>query len=205
MTDPLELADTFSLEASYWSAIAIWYSRSRWLSPRKHGQKTIATAAELVDEALRRATPFASDFTIGLLETKAGMIATEAGHWSAATTMLLSALDRIDPARHPRLALVAGQNLARTALNCGHVDTAMAGLHRLQGTYDLVSEEDLSLRHNWLMADVAEARGDLNEAERLVHSVRDGFIKNGMPWEVSLAEVEIARLAGTRGYRRSRV
>jgi hypothetical protein len=200
ITDPLELADTLSLEASYWLRISIWSSRSRWVDrPGKHGRGALARAAELIDEALCRATRFASDSVIGCYQTKAGLMANEARRSSEAVTLLLSALDRIDPATHPRLALAAGENLVTTATHLGRFDTAMAGILRLRATCDLVSDLRLSLLRDWLVADLAEARGDLNEAERLLHDLHDTFRKHEMPFEAALADLHIAKLAARRG------
>jgi len=200
----MESAETLSLEASHWYAIACRRARRREM---RHGDRrsdeALARAAELIDEALRRATPTAADSVIGRYEIKAGMIANEArpSRWPVAMTMLLSALDRIDPATHPRLALSAADNLARTAFYSGQLDSAMEGVVRMRNLYDLVSDPGLLLHRNWLVADIAEARGEVNEAERLLHAIRDGFVANGMGLGGSLAEIEIARLSGAAGRR----
>jgi hypothetical protein len=196
MTDPLELADTLSFEASYWSAIAFWSSRSQWAGRcGNDGRKALVKAAELMDVALDGATGVATDSVIGRYEIQAGQIANEAGRWSVAMTMLFSALDRIDPGNHPRLAVIASEHLAKTACECGLLDAAMAGIVRLQGIYERVPDPKVRLFRDWLVADITAKLGRVGEAERLLHEVRAGFMERGFPFEAGLADLETAELA----------
>ncbi len=181
--DPLDLAETCALEASYWGAIL-----------------ELDKAAELIGEALRLARPYAEDSVIGRYEIQAGTIASEAGDQSVAVTMRLSSVERIDPAVHPRLALTAGHNLALTAVRLGHLDTAMCAVLRLGRSYDRFAEDPkLLLRREGLVAEIAKARGHWREAEILFRAQHDGFIEHQMPYEAAQIDFELAELAARTG------
>ncbi len=178
LTNPLDLAETCALEASYWWTML-----------------ELDKAAELIGEALRLATPYAEDSVIGRYEIQAGTIASEAGELSAAITMHLSSLERIDPAAHPRLALGAGHNLASTAIRLGHLDTAMCALLRLSRSYDLLADTKLLVKREVLVAEIAKARGHWREAELLFRAQRDAFMEHQMPYEAAQIDFELAELA----------
>ncbi len=166
------------MEASYWWAIL-----------------ELGKAAELNHEALRLAGPYAADSVISCYETQTGVIANAAEEWPVAITMFLSALDRIDPLAHPRLALVAGHNLAKSAIGLGQLDTAMSAILRLHRSYDLLADLKAPLKREHLVAAIAEARGHWREAELRLHAVRDGFMEHQMPHEAAQIDFELAEVA----------
>ena len=145
------------------------------------------------------ATPYATSAVIGSFEIQAGNIAQKAERWSVAITMLLSALDHIDPVSDPRLALLAAHNLATTAVDRGQLDLAEYAIDRLDGHYEFVACPKLSLQRRWLVAEIARRRGHLSEAELLLDAVRGGFIEHGMTLEAADVDLEMAKLAADTG------
>ncbi len=176
--DPLELAETCAREAGYWWSIL------------EHGR-----AAALNHERFRLAGPRGGDSVIACYEIQAAMIANSTQDWSAAITLLLSALDRIDPVVQPRLALVAGHDLAWSATCLGHLDTAMCAVFRLHRSYDLLADPKAPLIRDRLVAGIAKARGHWREAELRLHAVREGFIGHQIPYEAAQVDFELAELA----------
>jgi hypothetical protein len=200
MADVLELADTYSLEAAFWWDIAGWSHRGGRASRLgRDGQVALTRAAELIDEALRLATPNATATVIGCFEVQAGNIALQAERRSVATTMYLSAVDRFDPVGYPRLALEVSHNLAKTAIDSGRLDLAESAIGRLQSRYHVVGYLKLSLQGSWLVARIARGRGQLRDAMMLLNAVRDRFMEHGMILEAADVDLEMAELASETG------
>jgi len=204
IADPLELSDTFWFESAYWSEIGMWSSRAE-LAGRlgARGREAMAKAAELIDEALLLATASGADGAICAYQTQAGLIAERAGRPSSAIMLLLSAVDRIDPAAHPRMALVAGHNLASAAIALGQLDAAMDGILRLQHQYELVydpiAEPRVLLFRDHLLARIARAQGHLRDAEDRFYAIREGFLRHGMLLSAADIDLSLAQLAAERG------
>lgn len=194
LVDPLELAETCSLESSYWSEMGV---HADGLGPG--GRAALSNAVELIDEALRLASPAAPDCVIANFEVQAGLAADRSQRWPVAMTMFLSALARLDPAENPRLALVAGHNLASTALGLGHIETARSAILRLHRLYDSSAEPALRLRREWITASIARAEGHEREAECRLQVVRDGFADYGMTYQIALVDLDLAALAAKSG------
>jgi tetratricopeptide (TPR) repeat protein len=184
---PLELAETYDLEAAYWWTV-----------------KEPARGTELIREALRLAREHGTDVVIGSYQIRAASIATEAADWSNAITILLSALDRLDPAESPRLALAAGHNLVWTAIRLGHLDTAMSAILRLNSHYEALAEPGMLTRRDWLLADIARARGHWRETELRLHSVRESLTELEMHLGVARIDLDLAKLPSRRPGRRAK-
>jgi tetratricopeptide (TPR) repeat protein len=175
---PRELGQTLMHEAGYWWALL-----------------ELRRAAELNHEALRLARSEGDGSLIATYQIQAGGIADAAEDSSTAVTMFLSALDRVDPAAHPRLALWAGHNLAVSAIGLGHIDTAMCAILRLDHSYSLFADAKLLLQREWTLGLIAKARGHWAEAELRLRAVRDRFREQQMNHEAALLDFELARLA----------
>jgi tetratricopeptide (TPR) repeat protein len=181
--DRLELAETLAIEAGYWWQI---------LELRK--------AADLNREALNLARHHAADSVIGCYEVQAGSIANEAKDSTTAITMLLGAVDRIDPTSTPRLAFVAGQNLACSAIVLGHLDSAMCAMLQLRRRFpSLLVDIKTLLKSEWVIADIEMARGQWREAEVRLSAVREDFTENRLFYDAAQVDFEIAVLAAKTG------
>lgn len=176
--EPLDVAETLALEASY-----------RWTI------RELDQAAELIDEALRLAMPRADDHRIAAYQIRVGIIAADARRWGAAIESYIAALERIDPAVHPRLALIAGHDLACSTIGIGHLETAMCALLQLRNSYDQYADRKLLLCRDSLIASIAVAAGNWREAESRYHEIRQGYVQLHLASQVAFVDLELARLA----------
>jgi tetratricopeptide (TPR) repeat protein len=179
---PRELAEALALEASYWCEV-----------------EDLDKAAALIGEALQLATRHADDEQIATYQIRAGIIAADGMRWSTAIENYLSALDRIDPGVHPRLALIAGHNLANASIGIGHLDTAMCAILSLSANYERFAEPKIRLLRDILVSEIACARGHWREAEIRLNAIRQGFIVLGLPTAVAYVDLALAKIALRKG------
>jgi hypothetical protein len=180
--DPLDLAETLSLEASYW-----------------HQVRELRLAATLLEAAIEEATPYAGAEVIARYRIKAGGVATDAERWEEALELLLAGLDALDVQRAPGLALAAGHNVVAAAIGLGLVEFASRTLSRLRSTYRRHAPAKLSLQRDWLLARLAAAWGNAGAALDLLEEVRDGYLREDLPYDAAVAELEIAATAAELG------
>ena len=121
-----------------------------------------------------------------------------AGEPEKAITLLNQALSLIDPNREPRLALVAWHNLIEDLAETGQFMEAKKLLSKARPLYRRFAP--------WLMhhragvaGQIARGLGQLEQAEALLISARDGFLAEGAAYEVALASLEIASLYAEQG------
>ncbi len=179
--DPLELAEIYSFEASYWTQV-----------------REYDVAANLVLCALALAGPHATPAGLSRYQVQAGMIASAAGRWREAVAGLLPIVERLDPIGHPTLVLSAAHNLAAACMGLGLVALARRALCGLDDLYRRFGDRNVQLQRDWLLARAARAEGAPGEAEMRLEAVRDGYLDAGIPYDAALVELELAELAADR-------
>jgi len=121
----------------------------------------------------------------------------EGGFPRRAAESLLSALEIIpslpDPEERERLARAGIHNLAKAWADAGKAQEAL-WLLRLCRERLLLGGEIFSLRIEWLLADIAAALGDVENAVRAFEEVRRRFAELGHSQEVAVATLDIARI-----------
>jgi tetratricopeptide (TPR) repeat protein len=118
---------------------------------------------------------------------------TQGRLWPAveATT---SALQGLDPKVHLRLYMMGRFNLALQLAEVGKVEEAAA---LVEGDRDLFEESPepwTQLRLLCLRAKIASGRGDLDTAVQLFVQAREGFIRQGIGFDVAIVSMELALL-----------
>lgn len=181
VADPIDLAETYSLEASFLSQV-----------------RELGNAWDAVCAAHRLAQPFGQVALLARYEIKAGMIANEDGRYVEAAEILSQGLERLDVAREPGLVLIGGHNLAGALVGMGFPEPAARGLCRLRPLYERHGSAKLALQRDWIWGRIAIARGCSGEARARLEAVRDGFLRMEMPCDAAMVMVEsvIAGLGG---------
>lgn len=103
-----------------------------------------------------------------------------------------SALRDLDPELHPRLHLMARYNLTLQLAEADRTEEAAALLEGDLGLYDQFPEPWTQLRLLCVRAKIADARGDLDTAAQLYAEARDGFIRQGIGYDVAIVSLELA-------------
>lgn len=173
--DQLDLAETFSLEASL-----------------RHDLLDLAAARELIERAIETARPYATPDRMARYQVKAALIDNSTGRHSRALGRLLAHLPAIDPAAEPQLFLSASHNAAGALLGLGRPEAAMQVLLEIEGACERHASPRLRLQRDWQVAQVAAFRGHSAEAVARLRQVRDGFVAEGLPYDAALLELELA-------------
>ena len=103
-----------------------------------------------------------------------------------------SALRDLDPELHPRLHLMARYNLTLQLAEADRTEEAAALLEGDRSLYDQFPEPWTQLRLLCVRAKIAGARGDLDTAAQLYAQARDGFIGQGIGYDVAIVSLELA-------------
>lgn len=105
-----------------------------------------------------------------------------------------SALRDLDPELHSRLYLMARYNLTLQLAEADRTEEAAALLEGDRTRYDQFPEPWTQLRLLCVRAKIADARGDLDTAARLYAEAREGFIRQGIGYDVAIVSLELAMI-----------
>lgn len=103
-----------------------------------------------------------------------------------------SALRDLDPELYPRLHLMARYNLTLQLAEADRTEEAAALLEGDRKLYDQFPEPWTQLRLLCVRAKIADARGDLNTAAQRYGEAREGFIRQGIGYDVAIVSLELA-------------
>jgi tetratricopeptide (TPR) repeat protein len=101
-------------------------------------------------------------------------------------------LERINPVREPRLALLAQNALAEFLTAAGRPREALAILDRARPLYREFREDMVQLRLHWLQGRVAHALGSFAEAADILRQVREEFCARDQHRDFLLTSIDLA-------------
>jgi tetratricopeptide (TPR) repeat protein len=156
---------------------------------------------ETAAEFLRRAAGFrrvAKDrFLLARTLLQTSMVHSEAGFPERAVDNALSALDIIgllpEGEERERLARAGFHNLAKALVDAGKPQEATWVVKHCKNGFRL-GDEAFCLKTDWLMADIAGAFGEIDNAVKIYEEVRERFTALGKLREVALVTLDLARL-----------
>jgi len=120
-----------------------------------------------------------------------------AGRWESAVEALYQALDRIDPAEEPRLAVGAWRRLLSLLAANGKVMEARGLLAR---SHPLTSRFPEARHHgSWIKGRIAHQVRQAGEAETAWLAARRGFLAAGAEREAALVALDLAGLYAEQG------
>lgn len=183
--DPLESAELANLYGTYLR------DSDRIDAARTQYDEAVGFYRDLGDRHLEGRTLISR----ALLERRVGC-------YDDAMVLLESATRFVDPAREPRLIGAVHQNRAHVLADLGEPERGLRALdawiaepaHRDRGRLD-------RLRTLWLRALLLERVDRRSEARRAFLGARGGFERSGLPVEVALLDLALARLALDGGER----
>jgi tetratricopeptide (TPR) repeat protein len=123
----------------------------------------------------------------------------EAGDPAAGIPLLLQALELIDPEREPRLLLCARHNLIDYTAGVGRFQEAQKLYREARPLYRSFNEPWVQNRRSWVRGKIARGLGQLKLAETRFLAARDGFLKEGVPYDTALISLELALLYAEQG------
>jgi tetratricopeptide (TPR) repeat protein len=164
-------------------------------------QASLLRAQRRFDEALallRRAggifLRFGERHRAGRTLVKMSTVHRYAGSPEKAIPLLYKALGLIDPAREPRLMLIAGHNLVDDLAEAGQFMEAQKLLAKARPLYQQFPEAWASHPHKWVEGRIARGLGQYDRAEELLLAARDGFLAEGpgSAYDIALVSLDLS-------------
>jgi tetratricopeptide (TPR) repeat protein len=122
-----------------------------------------------------------------------------AGEPERAIPLLYEALDLIDPAREPRLQLVAWHNLIDDLAEAGQFMEAQKLLVKARPLYRKMAQPWSENPRRWIEGKIARGLGQLEQAESRMRIARDGFLAEGAAYDTALVSLDLASLYAEQG------
>jgi len=142
---------------------------------------------------------FSDAYHVGLCLNAEGALQEAAGDATAAVEAAQAAIERVDPALHPRLAGAARLNLIWNLMSADRTEEALARLDEFRPFFATFADGPTRNRLGWRHARLAALRGDERTAERLFREVADEFLELGLPYEAAGVSLELALLLHDQG------
>jgi tetratricopeptide (TPR) repeat protein len=130
---------------------------------------------------------------------KRGSAAEYAGDGERAVEIRHRAAELLDPQAEPVLYLMCQMNLANGLVGLGRSAEAAAQIARHEELFQRHADAAVRLRRVWVEAHIARAQERFDEADRLLHEVRNGWLSHGRPYEAALVTLDAAELHFARG------
>lgn len=142
---------------------------------------------------------FSDAYSVGLcLNAESGILETS-GSSVAAIEAAQQAIERVDPAQHPKLAGAARGNLVWSLTAAGRTDEALARLDEFRPFCSTFADGPTRNRLTWRHAKLAAQQGDLRSAERLYREAAEKFLELELPYEAAGVSLELALLLHDQG------
>jgi len=123
----------------------------------------------------------------------------DAGSPEDGIPLLYQALDLIDPQQEPRLVLCVWHNLIDDLAEAGRAIEARRLFLKARSLYPQFPEAITQNRRTWVAGKIARGLGQEGEAEKLLLAARQGFLAEGVPYEVALVSLDLAALYAKQG------
>jgi tetratricopeptide (TPR) repeat protein len=122
-----------------------------------------------------------------------------AGEPERGIPILFQAIELIDPELEPRLLLCARHNLIDDLAEAGRFLEAQKLYRETRPLYRSFPDAWSQNRRNWVKGKISYGLGQVEPAESLFLSARDGFIHEGIPYDTALVSLELAVLYAEQG------
>lgn len=172
--DPLDKAEIYSTDAAYAATIGEFETAVTIL------KKALSLYRAADDAHLQGRTLIRMGETIGYVKPEKALAYIERG------------LERMDPVREPRLALLAQHALAEFLTAAGRPREALAILDRARPLYREFQEDTVQLRFHWLQGRVAHGLGSFAEAADILRQVREEFCARDVQRDFLMISIDLA-------------
>ena len=157
-------------------------------------QRRLDEALDLIDQSLALWTEAESTHEIGLVQLKKAKILEENGQLDEAIELLKESIERMDPARDPRVLVYARHNLVWTLATAGRPAEAKQRLPEVQEFFRTMAKPVDFIRLHWTEAKIAHGLGQLAAAEETFRQVQQEFLQRGMGYDAALVSLDLAIL-----------
>jgi tetratricopeptide (TPR) repeat protein len=165
----------------------------------RRDQQRLAEAHRLADEAISIYRRHRELHLLGRVFVDKGKSYAAAQDLEAAIHWLRKGLGLLDPTRERRVELGARLGLMLCLLESGRAQESGFLVRASRTEFEAHAGEILGLRFRWLEGKVQLALGDLEDAERSLAEVRQGFVERGLGFDAAGASLDLAGLYAVRG------
>ena len=158
----------------------------------RHAQGRFEDALELFRSAAREFRAAGDTHLEGSTLVDRGRTLRQVGDLEGAVRAVRAGLEMIDPARSPRMELVAKHNLALFLQELGRAEEALGLVGELLTLHTQLGGEVDQLRLRWLEGKLANLKGDLDRAQDAFEEVRAGLESRSMPYDQALVSLDLA-------------
>ncbi|MFY9823481.1 MAG: tetratricopeptide repeat protein [Thermoanaerobaculia bacterium] len=165
----------------------------------RRSQRQFEEALRLLERAVTIFLAAGERHRAGRSLVKMSTVHHHAGDPAAGIPLLHQALELIDPEREPRLLLCARHNLIDYYTEIGRFVEAQKLYREARPLYRSFNEPWVQNRRSWVRGKIARGLGQLQQAETRFLAARDGFVKEGVPYDTALVSLELALLYAEQG------
>lgn len=157
-------------------------------------QRRFEEAYGLLERVVRAARRVGETNIEGGALLRMARLAQLEGEPERAADLFARSLDRIEPHEEPRQMLVASHNLVHLLVDLGRPREALDRLDSVRSLHESLGGRLDLLRFRWLEARVFEELGWLGKAIDVLTDVREGFLEDGLAFDVALASLDLATI-----------
>lgn len=161
-------------------------------SPLARAERNFDEAVHLLEEASRLAGDCGSTHLEGRYRIQLGLVYLYQQDYEAAKACFLSGAERLDPQRDEEALMGALHNLALAAAESGAVRHALVILGANFDRYSRHASPLFQLRLKWTLAKMSRELGDVLAAGAAFDDVRREFLRRDLPYDASLASLDLA-------------
>jgi tetratricopeptide (TPR) repeat protein len=169
------------------------------LASLRRGQRQFQEAEKLVQQALSIFRRTGDRHRAGRSLVNLSTILNFSGRTEESIPVLREALELIDPEEDPRLLLCAWHNLIIVHADAGRYEEAWSVYLEARPLYRAFPDAWAQNRRKWARAKIYRGVGQIEAAELLFRTVRDGFMAEGIPYDTALVSLELATLYAEQG------
>jgi tetratricopeptide (TPR) repeat protein len=162
-------------------------------------QGRFPTALGLLSRAVAIFLEFGETHRAGRALVKTSSVHSIAGEPEKGISLLYRALELIDPAREPRLRLIAWHNLIDNLTETGQFMAAQKLLVKARPLYQRFPQPWFRNPRKWIEGKIARGLGQIDQAEALFLAARDGFLLMDAPYDTALVSLDLASLYAGQG------
>jgi tetratricopeptide (TPR) repeat protein len=165
----------------------------------KRDQRLFDDSFRLLKRAISIFLHLGEQHRAGRSLVKMATVYHHSGRPEEAIPLLQQALGLIDPEQEPRLLLCARHNLADYLAGTGRFQEAQRAYNETRHLYRNFPDAWTQNRRHWVKGKILRGLGQTTRAETLFFAARDGFVAEGISYDMALVSLEIASLYAEQG------
>jgi tetratricopeptide (TPR) repeat protein len=157
-------------------------------------QRRFSTALGLLGRSVAIFLDVGETHRAGRSLVKMSTVHSVGGEPEKAISLLHRALKLIDPAREPRLLLIAWSNLIDNLTETGQFMEAQKLLMKARPLYKRFARPESQNIRRWIEGKIARGLGQIDQAESLFLAARGGFVLADAAYNTALVSLDLASL-----------